>query len=128
MRDGSKATGVPVKVAIIDEVTFTMTFPTPYGGWPVGLAIQSWHAHDVLMQPRHYLEQFHKTYADPAKLDEMIKEGKFETWVQLFMSKWGISWDYMRAKTIPLPKLSPWILKESNDERTVLERNPYFFK
>ena len=82
----------------------------------------------MLLQPRHYLEQFHKKYADPAKLDAAIKEGKFETWMQLFNNKWGISWDYMRAKTIPLPKLSPWILKESNDQRTVLERNPYYFK
>ena len=64
MRDGSAATGDPMQVDIVDDLTFTVTFKTPYGGFPVGLAIQSWHAYDVLMQPRHYLEQFHKTYAD----------------------------------------------------------------
>jgi peptide/nickel transport system substrate-binding protein len=128
LRAGTKATGEPMKLEIVDDYAFKCSFTQPYGGFPVGLAIASWHAYDVLLQPRHYLEQFHKKYADAAKLDAAIKEGKFETWVQLFNNKWGISWDYMRAKTIPLPKLSPWILKESNDQRTVLERNPYYFK
>ena len=117
-----------MKLEIVDDYTFKCSFTQPYGGFPVNLAIGGWHAYDVLLQPRHYLEQFHKKYADPAKLDALIKEGKFETWVQLFNNKWGSAWDYMRARTIDLPKLSPWILKEANDQRTVLERNPYYFK
>ena len=117
-----------MKLEIVDDYTFKCSFASALRRLPGQLAIASWHAYDVLLQPRHYLEQFHKKYVDAAKLDALIKEGKFETWVQLFQSKWGISWDYMRAKTIPLPKLSPWILKEANDQRTVLERNPYYFK
>ena len=128
LRAGTLATGEPMKLEIVDDYTFKGSFTQPYGGFPVNLAIGGWHAYDLLLQPRHYLEQFHKKYADPAKLDAMIKAGKFETWVQLFNSKWGGAWDYMRAKTIDLPKLSPWILKEANDQRTVLERNPYYFK
>jgi peptide/nickel transport system substrate-binding protein len=128
LRAGTKATGDPMKLEIVDDFTFKCSFTSPYGGFPVGLAIANWHAYDVLLQPRHYLEQFHKKYAEAAKLDEAIKAGKFENWVQLFNNAWGISWDYMKAKTIPLPKLSPWILTEANDQRTVLVRNPYYFK
>jgi peptide/nickel transport system substrate-binding protein len=128
LRAGTQATGEPMKLEVVDDYTVKMTFTKPYGGFPVNLAIGGWHAYDLLMQPRHYFEQYHKKYADPAKLDAMIAEGKFENWVQLFQSKYGGAWDYMRAKTIGMPKLSPWILIESDDQHTVLERNPYYFK
>ena len=128
LRAGTLATGEPMKMEVVDDYTLKCSFTQPYGGFPVNLAIGGWHAYDLLLQPRHYLEQFHKKYADPAKLDALIKEGKFETWMQLFFNKYDNAWDYMRARTIGCPKLSPWILKEANDQRTVLERNPYYFK
>ncbi len=128
LRAGTKATGEPMKLEVVDDYTVIWSFTQPYGGFPVNLAIGCWHAYDILMQPRHYLEQFHKKYADPAKLEQLIADGKFETWTQLFFNKYDNAWNYMQARTIDCPKLSPWILKEANDQRTVLERNPYYFK
>lgn len=128
LRAGTKATGEPMKLEVVDDYTVIWSFTQPYGGFPVNLAIGGWHAYDILMQPRHYLEQFHKKYADPAKLEQLIADGKFETWTQLFFNKYDNAWNYMQARTIDCPKLSPWILKEANDQRTVLERNPYYFK
>jgi peptide/nickel transport system substrate-binding protein len=128
LRAGTKSTGEPMKLEVVDDYTVIWSFTQPYGGFPVNLAIGGWHAYDLLMQPRHYLEQFHKKYADPATLDALIAEGGFETWTQLFFNKYDNAWSYMQARTIDCPKLSPWILKEANDQRTVLERNPYYFK
>ncbi len=128
LRTGSKADGNPAKFEFLDDFNFKVTFDGPYGGFPVALAIQSWRSYQDLIKPRHYLEQFHKKYADPAKLDALIKENKFETWVQLFNFKDANSWAYMNARGLGMPKLSPWILVEASDQRCVLERNPYYFK
>ena len=128
MRTGSMSTGDPMELEIIDEYTFKCTFAGRYGGFPVALAIQGWRAYDVLLKPRHYLEQFHADYADADELQAMMDEGEFESWVQLFQHKDANSWAYMNARGLGMPKLTPWILAEASDEHCVLERNPYYFK
>ena len=128
LREGSKADGGPATLEILDDFTFRVSFPGRYGGFPVALAIQSWRAYDVFLKPRHYLEQFHATYADPDKLDALVAEFGFDTWVQLFNHKDINSWAYMNERGLEMPKLSPWILTEATDQRCILERNPYYFK
>lgn len=127
-RTGSNKDGDPMTLEIVDAYTFVVRFTGPYGGFPVALAIQSWRAYDELLKPRHYLEQFHTDYADPSKLTAAMEENKFETWVQLYQFKDANSWAYMNGRSLGMPKLTPWILVESSDERSVLERNPYYFK
>ena len=130
LKAGAKAKGAPVKLEVVDEHTCRMRFATPYGSLPLALAIMKWKAHELILRPRHYMEQFHKKYADPAKLDALIKANKFETWVQLFIFMNGDTrgMEVMRVRDIPAPKLTPWLLKEGSDQRCILERNPYYFK
>lgn len=130
LRAGAKASGGHVKLEVVNDYTCRMIFPTPYGSFPLALSIYKWKAHGLILRPRHYMEQFHKKYADPAKLDALIKANKFETWVQLFTLMNGDvrGMEVMRVRDINAPKLTPWLLKEGSDQRCVLERNPYYFK
>ena len=34
-----------------------------------------------------YCKQFHKAYADAAKLDALVKENKVDDWIKLFQTK-----------------------------------------
>jgi len=127
-RTGSKVGNTPMTLEIIDDYTFKCTFDGPYGGFPVALSIQGWVSYNEIMQPKHFMEQFHPDYADPDELAAMIEENNFETWVQLFNFKAFNSWDYFRIRVMDVPKLTPWILVEASDERCVTERNPYYWK
>lgn len=129
LRSGNRPGGTPARLEILDDFTFTLTFDAPYGSFPVALGVMGWRNYNEILLPRHYMEQFHKKYADPAKLEALIKENKFETWVQLFQFKNASGMGtHMRVESLPMPKLMPWIAKESSDERVVLERNPYYWK
>jgi peptide/nickel transport system substrate-binding protein len=69
-----------------------------------------------------FMEQFHASFADKAKLDEMAKAASMETWVQLFNDKnnW---W------TVGRPSIGVWIPKGAlSDELFIMERNPYFWQ
>jgi peptide/nickel transport system substrate-binding protein len=128
LRSGNRAAAEPMKLEIVDDRTFKISFAEPYGGFPTMAGATGWRSYHELLLPRHYLEQFHKKYADPAKLDALIKENKFETWVQLFQYKNPPHSQYMGQASIPLPKLTAWLTKEASDELCVLERNPYYWK
>jgi len=127
-RAGSKIRNNPMTLEIIDDYTFKCTFDGPYGGFPVALSIQGWVSYNELLQPRHFLEQFHPKYADPDELAALIAENNFETWVQLMSYKAFNSWNYFRVQSLEVPKLTPWMLVESSDQRCVTERNPYYWK
>ncbi|NLF03305.1 MAG: ABC transporter substrate-binding protein, partial [Anaerolineales bacterium] len=127
-RAGSKIRNNPMTLEIIDDYTFKCTFDGPYGGFPVALSIQGWVSYNEIMQPRHFLEQFHPKYADPDELAAAIAAENFETWVQLMGFKAFNSWNYFRVQSLEVPKLTPWILVESSDQRCVTERNPYYWK
>ncbi len=51
----------------IDDYTVTFTFAAPDGLFIQNLATPNGSA---VAQPKHYLSQFHKSYADAATLDE----------------------------------------------------------
>jgi peptide/nickel transport system substrate-binding protein len=126
LRTAGQGKGDPMVIEIIDDFTFKISFKGPYGGFPVALGVEAWRSYHDLIKPRHYLEQFHKKYADPAKLDALIKENKFQTWVQLYTFKDNPTSNFMRQQAIGQPMLTPWIPVESSDERVIMERNPYY--
>lgn len=128
MRSGNKPDGEPMKVEIVDDTTFTVSFTEPYGGFPVMMAITGWRCYDVIITPRHYLEQFHKAYADPDELDALVKASNFETWVQLFNFKNAVSSRSMREEAVGMPKLYPWVVTQASDEGCIMERNPFYWK
>ena len=134
--DGAGNT-TPAKLTVIDDFSFKLTYGAPFGAllahltrWePVG----NWPS---IVQPAHFCKQFHTKYGDKAKIDQLIKDNKLETWVQLFNqrsgpSQWGLNvWQWPAwMKDTPHPNLSPWAFKEQPQEGLfILERNPYYWK
>ncbi len=119
--------GKNMEVDIMDDYTFKFTFAVPFGNFAAQMT--RWTGNDGFFWPAHYLKQFHATYTDQAKLEEMAKAAKFETWVQLYNSKvvagvWGgpegiLEYPkYMNFNVVSKPKegLYMW------------ERNPYYWK
>ncbi|MFW5729688.1 MAG: ABC transporter substrate-binding protein [Spirochaetota bacterium] len=122
MRDGFEAEKV-------DDYTFKLIFPEPYGSLPYKLAM--WEGRQFSMYPKHYLEQFHVDY-NP-NIDELIAEEEgVEDWVGLFFLKGPDTWgDPDRWFDIPeLPSLGPWITTDpmGTGSTVMLERNPYYWK
>jgi len=119
--------GENMKVDIIDDFTFRFTFARAFGNFAAHCT--RWPSDSPFLMPSHYLKQFHAKYTDEAKLVEMAKAVKLETWVQLFGRKfqagvWG-SW----GDTLDYPNFMPWQIKANPKEGTWMwERNPYFWK
>src|SRR5262249_31496011 len=120
------------KMEKVDDLTFRFVFPDPY---PMLLEVlgnssyigssQNQGAFPALrgpVAPAAYLKQFHPKYVDQAKIDQMAKDAKFDSWVSFFTAKadWGLNVD--------LPVLAPWkTTSPINTPTWVLERNPYYY-
>lgn len=74
--------GEPGVIEKVDDYTIKFVFTTSYGLFLQILAgpSSSW----ISDRPKHYLTQFHPSYADQAELDAMVAEAGFEEWIQLF--------------------------------------------
>ena len=133
LHSGGNAQGTPMKLQIVDEYTFKISFDKPYGGFPIALAIQNWRGYSDLLKPAHYLKQFHKKYADPKELEKQIKaadlgENTESTWVNLFNYKDITERELSHTNAVGFPSLYPWTMKEMNKTYAIYERNPYYFK
>ena len=53
-------------------------------------------------KPSHYLKQFHADYVEQDALDKLVKEGGFETWIQLYSNCFADS-------NIDRPTVKPWM-------------------
>ena len=75
--------------------------------------------------PAHYLKQFHRKYADEAKLNALVKKAGARNWSALHSKM-----DSMYRNDNPdLPTLEPWVLKTRPPaDRIVFERNPYYYR
>ena len=106
---GFNSDGSPMDVTFPDDYTMVMKWDSPQWITPYILAQGYWEW-EPMMKPRHYLEQFHPSYADD--VDYEIFE---------LMDKWWENPDY--------PVLFAWRTVEYIPaERAVLERNPYYWK
>jgi peptide/nickel transport system substrate-binding protein len=136
LRFDGKANTVNAKLEVADDFNFKLTFAAPFGALPAHLTrweIGNWPS---IMGPSHYYKQYHNKYTDQAKLDQMAKDNKLDTWVQLYNqrcgpSQWGLGYwqvpDWM--KTTEYPTLSPWILKDMPGSGLfTFERNPFYWK
>lgn len=116
----------PAKLTIHDEYSFDLTFSEPYGYFIADL--NSWIPnYELLFRPAHYFKQFHKKYADPAQLEEHLKANSTDSWIQLLKLKEPPHWEYGTSAALGMPVLLPWVLKEYSEQRTVFERNPYYW-
>jgi peptide/nickel transport system substrate-binding protein len=114
----------------IDEYTFKITFPIPYGNFAARLT--RWHQNaDMLLFPSHYLKKFHAKYADATELDKMVADAGVEGWVQLLNTwlGWGVgSWGGPPG-VVDFPVNSAWKIVDNPSEGLYLwERNPYYWK
>jgi peptide/nickel transport system substrate-binding protein len=136
LRFDGKTNNANAKLEVTDDFNFKLTFAAPFGALPAHLTrweIGNWPS---ILGPSHYYKQFHNKYTDQAKLDQLAKDNKLDTWVQLYNqrcgpSQWGLGYwqvpDWM--KTTAYPTLSPWVLKDMPGSGLfTFERNPYYWK
>jgi len=130
LRSANKPDGEPMKLKVIDDYTFQISFSEPYGGFPAQLAIIGWKGYTDLLKPKHYLKSFHIRYTPLEKLEPLIKEESLAEgeWWTLFNKKDFACWEFTSPECIGFPLLTPWIPVKATPVRVVYERNPYYFK
>ena len=132
LKTGSKATGTPVELGIVDDYTFTLTFDGAYGSFPAKIAIAGWTSYADFLRPKHYLTQFHKDYTPLADLQVLMKEESIpeDQWYNLFNTKQmgGNLWKATNEGGIGHPMLTPWDITEAEAGVFTQVRNAYYFK
>jgi peptide/nickel transport system substrate-binding protein len=129
-RTGFAATGEPMSLEVIDDYTFKITYPEPYGGFLRNLVIEGWNGYTELIRPAHYLKQFHINYTTLEELEPLLREQNLtDEWWQVLTAKTCQSWDVNQPRCIDTPRLGPWLLIPSNEPGLLtFERNPYYHK
>jgi peptide/nickel transport system substrate-binding protein len=136
-RSGNQPDGTPMEFEAVDDWTFTITFDQPYGSFPGQLAISNFRGWAPLLQPRHYMEQFHIDYADPDNLASLLTEEGLadDAWATLFNAKAlnngaadGQINKISGEAGLGHPTLGPWVVTEASETVLTFERNPYYFK
>lgn len=116
----------PAKLKVVDRYSFELEFSKPYGYFIASL--NSWIPYyNTLFKPAHYLKQFHKKYAEPAALAALVKKNRRANWVQLITYRDVPHWDVGAPQALGLPTLNAWVLSQSTENRSVYDRNPYFW-
>jgi peptide/nickel transport system substrate-binding protein len=121
------AGGLPT-VEAVDETTLRVTFAQPYPLFLLNLTyvhlgttqMQNWGNH-----PKHYLQQFHASYADPAELEAKVQEAGLQSWVELYKREYEA-----HTATPGRPYMWAWTPDGpiTADGRWSWTRNPYFWK
>jgi peptide/nickel transport system substrate-binding protein len=114
--------GEPMKVEIVDDVTFKFVTAAPAPGMMPWLA-RTW---ILPAAPRHWLESKHIKY-NPNINDEAVAAGK-ESWVDYFYTFHGEWMDSVHRWTEGLPRLEAWVVVEETPEYQLAMANPYYFK
>jgi peptide/nickel transport system substrate-binding protein len=114
--------GKPPKVEIIDERTVRYTWDAPN---PYFLPALAGTRALYIFAPSHYLRQFHKKYADPAKLAALVEASGVQNWAKLHAQ---MATQYMPTNP-DLPTLEAW--RNTTAPPSTLYRfvrNPYFHR
>lgn len=129
-RVGNDPKGEPGVLEIIDDYTFKITYPSPYGSFLRNLVIEGWNGYTELINPAHVLKKWHTDFTPIEELtEELTKNNLTEEWWTLFGQKWCQNWDVTRERCIGYPTVNPWVLQASDSPATkIFERNPYYFK
>jgi len=117
----------PMKVERVDDYTFRLVFEEPYGSLPYFLTrTQQWQS---LIQPKHYLQHYHKDFAPADKLEEMRKAAGFKLWFELFKDV-NHTQNPPSDKVPPdYPTIGPWrVARTPATGHVILERNPYHWQ
>lgn len=114
--------GTPAVVSKVDDYTVTWTYNESNTTLMMELANQDGGDKNyAVFLPAHYLKQLHAKYADPDELAQLVKEGGFQTWGELFATRKN------PAENPDRPVMAAWKpVTRVSDDVLVLERNPYF--
>ena len=129
-RGGYKASGDIMTVDIIDDYSVKITFTEPNARFLTRLGMGSlWGSYTWLMKPRHYMEQFHKKFADPAELSAKLTEAGL-TEAEWYRFALDNDWTGggCPVKAIGTPTLTPYMVVEHPDDLIIQERNPYYYR
>ena len=147
--------GTPFEFEILDDWTFRLTFPGPYGSLSTFLSMSGFNGYADLLKPAEYLKPFHKDFAEEihGSLDayydflqpfgtvmgyDDVREGDNWTYVfnQVDVTTWEITdpTDCLTSKYFAglidkdFPVLYPWIMVSDENNVQTWSRNPYYHK
>ncbi len=114
--------GKPPSFEVLSDLAVRYTWEKPN---PLFLPSLAGGSPNYIFLPAHYMEQFHKRYADPAKLAQLVAAHRMRDWVALHTV---LSRQY-RPENPDLPVLEPWVNTTAPPaERFTFRRNPYFHR
>lgn len=117
----------PAKLTVVDETTFTVTFPKPNGFFALNTA---WANNDQTTRcPKHYLSQFHIDY-NP-KANDLAKQRGFDSWIAMFQQEVGFADDNIFFQNANRPCLWAWMFTVApggTNQQSIAVRNPYYWK
>jgi peptide/nickel transport system substrate-binding protein len=114
--------GKPPKVEFPDDYTVRYSWDAPNADFLPQLAGA---APLYIYEPAHFLKQFHKKYADPAKLAALVKKKGQPNWAALYNK----SDNQGRNDNPDLPTLDPWVMRmKPPAQRYIFTRNPYYYR
>lgn len=117
--------GTPPTATKIDEHTFRVEFANPYSLFLEQLACP--HAMAVVTKPKHYLKRFHKKYASPEELEELMKQKGATSWAKLFLDASDLQ--HSLFTDTEMPSLLAWVTSvPAPAKRFIMQRNPYYWK
>ena len=109
-------------ISALDDVTLRIEFPNPYPGFDI--AFQAFQATHQMAIPKHYLKDFHKSYANEEMLSQYVEAAGFEDWTQLF----NFHRDPVVGPETATPMIAPWVGPSRLQlTSTIWSRNPYYY-
>ncbi|MDB5612668.1 MAG: transporter substrate-binding protein, partial [Devosia sp.] len=117
----------PVKVEVVDDITFKLVFEKPNGVIMDDLA--SVNGFTVVSLSKDYCSQFYPKYNPNAA--EEAKAAGFETWELWMTDRCSWATETIRWANPELPMMNAWMIDEpltGDASRATFVRNPYYWK
>jgi len=122
-----KVGGRPLTLEIIDDYTCRFVFSEPNGAFPIQLTMT--YNFYSLVQPWHYLKQFHPKYTALETIMENAKKAGYATWFEFFRDMNHNRRDLNPYEPADFPTLGAWkLVSVPSSGHAILERNPYYWK
>ena len=122
-----KGDGQPMTLEVIDNHAFRLSFSAPNGAIPFYLTLT--HTFRSLLQPWHYLKQFHPRYTAMESIMERAKQAGFATWFEYFRDVNHTLRPLNPDVPPDYPTLTAWkLVSVPAIGHAILERNPYYWK
>jgi len=111
----------PVVITKLDDYSFKFKFVGTHGLFMVMLASATGQGMSASMA-KHYLKQFHPTYASKEDIDKKLAELKLENW-------WSLHGNRDDWNNPEMPRVWPWVITAvpTAGNPVVFERNPYYW-